>query len=153
MFVSGGFIMSSIVKENKRLGSEELLGIKFSDNLELADRIEEGFSFGVLQRLSDRTGLPLDSVRAAVRISPRTFTRRRKENRLSPEESDRLVSVSRIVSLAFALFEGEIDAGLEWLLSPNRALGGRSPMEMAATETGAREVESLIGRLEHGVFT
>jgi uncharacterized protein (DUF2384 family) len=32
-------------------------------------------------------------------------------------------------------------------------LGDVAPLEMAATETGAREVENLIGRLEHGVFS
>jgi len=38
-------------------------------------------------------------------------------------------------------------------VQPNRALGNLSPLEMAATETGAREVENLMGRLEHGVFS
>jgi uncharacterized protein (DUF2384 family) len=40
-----------------------------------------------------------------------------------------------------------------WLRSPNRALGGESPLALSKTEVGAREVENLIGRLEHGVFT
>jgi uncharacterized protein (DUF2384 family) len=34
-----------------------------------------------------------------------------------------------------------------------RALGGRSPLDFAQTEPGAREVENVIGRLEHGVFS
>jgi uncharacterized protein (DUF2384 family) len=35
----------------------------------------------------------------------------------------------------------------------NRALGGVSPFEMAKTEVGALEVENLITRIEHGVFS
>ena len=65
----------------------------------------------------------------------------------------RLVSVSRLLAQTFELFEGNAEAGLHWFQSPNRALGGLSPIEAAATETGTREVENLIGRLEHGVFT
>ncbi len=132
---------------------EKLLGIKTADNLKLAEKVEDGFSFAAFERVSKNTGVSLDRLRVAVRITPRTLTRRRKEKKLSPEESDRLVSVSRLFAQTFELFEGDTDAGLRWFTSPNRALNGLSPMEAAATETSAREVENLIGRLEHGVFT
>ena len=36
---------------------------------------------------------------------------------------------------------------------PTAGLGGASPADMTSTEVGAREVERLIGRLEHGVFS
>ncbi len=132
---------------------EKLLGIKTADNLKLAERVEAGFSFDALERLGKTTGLPLERLRVAVRITPRTLTRRKKEKKLSPEESDRLVSVSRLLAQTFELFEGNEEAGIRWFTSPNRAFGGQSPIEVAATETGTREVENLIGRLEHGVFT
>ncbi|MEP7036898.1 MAG: antitoxin Xre/MbcA/ParS toxin-binding domain-containing protein [Acidobacteriota bacterium] len=132
---------------------EKLIGIKTTDNLKLAKKVETGFSFDALERLAKVTGLPLERLRVAVRISPRTLTRRRKKNKLSPEESDRLVSVSRLLAQTFELFEENEDAGIRWFTSPNRALNGQSPIEAAATEIGTREVENLIGRLEHGVFT
>lgn len=132
---------------------EKLLGIETTDNLKLAKKVEAGFSFEALERLGRATGLPLEKLRAAVRIAPRTLTRRKKEKKLSPEESDRLVSISRLLAQTFELFEGNEEAGTRWFTSPNRALSGASPIEVASTETGAREVENLIGRLEHGVFT
>jgi len=132
---------------------EKLLGVEAADNLKLAKKVEAGFSFDALERLGKTTGLPLERLRVAVRITPRTLTRRKKEKKLSPEESDRLVSVSRLLTQTFELFEGNEEAGMRWFQSPNRALSGQSPLEVAATETGAREVENLIGRLEHGVFT
>jgi uncharacterized protein (DUF2384 family) len=39
------------------------------------------------------------------------------------------------------------------LTRPARALDGQTPLDFAGTEAGAREVESLIGRLEHAVYT
>lgn len=129
-----------------------LIGIETTDNLKLAKKVEAGFSFNALERLGKSTGLSLESLRVAVRITPRTLTRRRKERKLSPEESDRLVSISRLLAQTFELFEGNKESGIRWITSPNRALNGQSPLEAAATETGAREVENLIGRLEHGVF-
>jgi putative toxin-antitoxin system antitoxin component (TIGR02293 family) len=40
-----------------------------------------------------------------------------------------------------------------WLNSPNMALSWRAPLKLAETEQGARLVEDLIGRLEHGVYS
>lgn len=138
-------------KSNYSIG--RLLGIKTIDNLKLAKKVEAGFSFDALERVGKTIGLSLDVLRVAVRITPRTLTRRRKEKKLSAEESDRLVSVACLLAQTFELFEGNTEAGMRWFQSPNRALGGQSPIETAATETGTREVENLIGRLEHGVFT
>ena len=59
----------------------------------------------------------------------------------------------RIFGKALGLFEGDAQATERWLSSPRRALGGATPLERARTEDGAREVEALIGRLEHGVFS
>ncbi len=150
--------MSVVLEKTKLSGqgkytAENLLGIETADNLKLAEKVEAGFSFAALERLGKTTGLSLERLRVAVRITPRTLTRRRKEKKLSPEESDRLVSVSRLLAQTFELFGGNADAGMRWFQSPNRALNGQSPLQVAATETGAREVENLIGRLEHGVFT
>jgi putative toxin-antitoxin system antitoxin component (TIGR02293 family) len=50
------------------------------------------------------------------------------------------------------LFEGDRDAAADWLTRPQPALGGAVPLELAKTGLGTREVEALIGRLEHGVF-
>ncbi|MBK7704354.1 MAG: DUF2384 domain-containing protein [Acidobacteria bacterium] len=132
---------------------ERLIGIKSADNLNLAAKVETGFSFDAFERLVKTSGIAPENLRVAVRIAPRTLTRRRKENKLSPEESDRIVSVSRLLAQSFDLFDGDREAARRWLTTPNRALGGRTPLDLASTETGAREVEDLIGRLEHGVFT
>ena len=39
------------------------------------------------------------------------------------------------------------------MFAKNRALGGATPLDFAKTEPGAREVENVLGRLEHGVFS
>jgi len=44
-------------------------------------------------------------------------------------------------------------AARQWMRSSQQSFDGATPWDMARTEVGAREVESLIGRLEHGVFS
>jgi putative toxin-antitoxin system antitoxin component (TIGR02293 family) len=80
-----------------------------------------------------------------------TDGRDQPEGRLQPDESDRLVRAARIFAQAVGLFEGDEEAARRWLTSPQPALGGSTPWDYAATEIGAREVENLIGRLEHGI--
>lgn len=137
----------------QRKSFDDLLGIKSSSVLELVSAVQKGFSFGTLERVRHETGLPIERLARSIGISTRTLTRRRKTKKLSIAESDRLVSISRLLTAAAELFEGNTEKAYHWFIQPNRALGNISPLEMAATETGAREVENIIGRLEHGVFS
>jgi len=57
----------------------------------------------------------------------------------------------RIISVAATTLESEEHAR-EWLTRPLRELGGQTPLQMTATEPGAREVERVLGRLEYGIF-
>jgi putative toxin-antitoxin system antitoxin component (TIGR02293 family) len=130
-----------------------LLGLDPVDTPRLVEWVEEGFSFGELERLRRNMGLSREEISELVQIRPRTLDRRKREGRLHPEESDRLLRASRVFGRAIALFEGDAEGASGWLSSPQRALGGAVPLEMARTEIGAGEVEGLIGRLEHGVFS
>ena len=129
------------------------LGIKATNTVQLVQAIGNGFPFASLERVGKETGLSTERLAGAIGLSPRTLTRRRKDKKLSASESDRLVTLTRLLAQSVALFEGQKPSALRWFVQPNRALGNLSPLEMAATETGAREVENLIGRLEHGVFS
>lgn len=129
------------------------LGIVASDAIEMSRRIHAGFSFSSLARLQKAIGLPWELISHFIGIAPRTLTRREAEGKLRPDESDRVLRAASIFEMALDLFEGNIPAARQWLLAPQAGLGGEAPLEFASTEVGAREVENLIGRLEHGVFT
>lgn len=130
-----------------------LLGLEPVNTSRLVEQVEEGLSFQELEHLMRNVGLSRGEVAELVQIKPRTLDRRKKVGRLHSEESDRLLRASRVFGKAIALFEGDVEAAREWLSAGQRALGGAVPMKMAKTEIGAREVESLIGRLEHGIFS
>ncbi|MGH9338739.1 MAG: type II RES/Xre toxin-antitoxin system antitoxin [Acidobacteriota bacterium] len=135
------------------LPSAQLLGIKVKNIRGLVEKIESGFPFESFRRFQDLLHLSDRQLGEIVRISPRTLTRRKSEGRLTPEESERLLRISRLLQEATELFEGDLGSTREWLSSPNKALGGKAPLDFARTEVGTREVENLIGRLEHGVYS
>lgn len=54
---------------------------------------------------------------------------------------------------AVELFEGDRDAAEKWMQHPARALGGVAPFDHMCNLAGIVQVDDLIGRLEHGVYT
>lgn len=115
--------------------------------------IEAGLPFSSLESFHKFTGLSFETIASLVRIPLRTLSRRKSAGRFKPDESERLLRISRIVDRAIALFERDCDAAMQWLATPQPGLNGAKPLDFARTEIGAREVEDLIGRLEHGVFS
>lgn len=79
--------------------------------------------------------------------------RRKGQGRLGTAESERLLRFSRLFVATVELFEGDAAAARRWLQTPKTALNHVTPLEMARTELGAREVEKLIDRLENGVYS
>jgi putative toxin-antitoxin system antitoxin component (TIGR02293 family) len=129
-----------------------LIGLRTADPLEVVERVREGLAFEALERFQKNTNLSTSEVADLVAIKARTLHRRREEGRLDPEESDRLVRVSRVYARAIELFEGDAEGARLWFQAPARALRGVAPIALAGTDIGAREVEALIDRLEHGVL-
>lgn len=128
-----------------------LLGFRNYEPLKIDARVRSGLSFASLERFQKNTSLTPSDIAFVIRLPARTWARRKETGRLEPDESDRLLRASRVFGRALELFEGDPDAARQWLLAVQPLLGGRVPFELAATDIGAREVERLIGRLEHGI--
>ena len=100
-----------------------------------------------------KSGLSASDVARVTGIPLRTMARRKDAGKLKPVESERLLRLTFLFEQAMDLFEGDAESARIWLESPNAGLDGETPLRLAETEIGAREVENLIGRLEHGVFS
>lgn len=128
-----------------------LLGMRTYEPLAVYESVRKGFRYPVFERFQRNTMLSFAALAALTQISERTLARRKEQGRLEPEESDRLLRASRVYGRALELFEGDMAAASHWLSTPQRALGGLVPLELAKTDVGAQEVERLAGRLEHGI--
>ncbi len=128
-----------------------LVGLKAYEPTELCERLRDGIPYRAWERFERNTGLDREALLGLVDISARTLDRRKQEGRLQPDESDRLLRASRVFARALELFEGNLDLARGWFLSPQPGLGGATPLEFSGSDVGAREVENLIGRLEHGI--
>lgn len=131
----------------------ESLGLSIKTVPDLIREVMRGFSFQTLIAFETNSGVGLQALAETIGIPERTLARRKAAGRLAPEESERLLRLSSIFEKAVELFEGDVASAVHWLATPKRALANQTPMQYARTEIGSREVENLIGRLEHGVFS
>jgi|SRR5437016_10062001 len=128
------------------------LGLAASSSAELIRNLERGLSFHALQSLASHSGLSVARLAPILGIPERTLARRKSSGKLTLDESERLLRLSTVFEKTVELFEGDVAAAVNWLNTPKRALQNHIPLEYSRTELGAREVEDLIGRLEHGVI-
>jgi putative toxin-antitoxin system antitoxin component (TIGR02293 family) len=112
--------------------------------------VQAGLPFAEVEALRAGLDLTLDKLAPKLGLSKATLHRRKLEDRLTPAESDRVLRYARLLGKAVEVMGNE-KAGREWLTSPAYGLGGSVPLDYAETEAGAREVENLLLRIEHGV--
>jgi putative toxin-antitoxin system antitoxin component (TIGR02293 family) len=129
-----------------------LLTIRYDDNLHVVDVLKRGIPARALASLAEALKLTMPTLAAAVLIPQRTLERRLAVNSvLKTNEAERALRLARLFAKAKDVFE-DGDEAAEWFGEPLSVLGGHTPLELCATEAGAREVEQTLGRIEHGVF-
>jgi len=119
---------------------------------ELIRQIQKGLGFSELETLQNSIDLPFEQLAAKLSISRSTLQRRKAAGRLSPDESDKVMRLSRLLEHATKVF-GDIEKARTWMKFPQRGLGGAVPLDYAETEVGAREVDNLLGRIDYDVYS
>ena len=117
---------------------------------ELRKRIKQGLPYRSLESVRERLRLSVPEAASVLHMPSRTMARRREARKLDPDESDRLYRIARVAGQAVSVFGAE-DKATTWLQRPNRALNGELPIRLLDTDVGARQVEDILGRIEHGI--
>jgi putative toxin-antitoxin system antitoxin component (TIGR02293 family) len=129
---------------------QEMLGVgSLRTDQDLMKLVEEHLPTRAVEALR-QSGLTDEEVYSLV-VPRRTLSHRRaRREALSRDESDRVVRVARVVALCEAVF-GERVRSWKWLRDAKRQFQGRAPLDLLATEAGARLVEELLYRIDEGM--
>lgn len=134
------------------LGGRKVLRRRISNLHELRESVVAGLPYAALEAVMAKFGLARGEAAAALHLPQRTIARRKKGQKLRADESDRLLRLARIGAQAAEVLGSEEKAA-RWLRKPNRALGNRVPLELLDNDVGTKEVEDILGRIEHGVYS
>ncbi len=124
-----------------------------ADNPSLVTKVEEGVPVLDLVAFGREVGFTAEELARLIQIPSRTYARRvAGKSRLKLDEGERAVRIIRLYDMAKQAL-GTNERTRRWLSRPLRVLGGRTPLDFARTEPGAREVEAVLSRFEEGVFS
>lgn len=133
------------------LGGRKILGRNIRSLEQLREQVRKGLPYGSVEALAQKLRLQKSEAAALMHLPERTLARRKKQNKLRADESDRLFRIARIQALAAEVLGSE-DKAADWLRRPNRALNGQSPLERLDTDLGTKQVEDILGRIQHGII-
>ena len=128
------------------------LGLRLHSTETVIARLKDGLTMKSFEHLSEAIDLSPTKLAGFASIASRTLARRKQEGKLQRAESEKVFRLASLFDRAVEVL-GDHGRARSWIKAENRALGGKSPLEYADTEIGAREVEDLLGRLDHGVFS
>lgn len=134
------------------LGNSENLGADWpcgGDVSQFYRAVRSGFHVNSAYAVRTRTHI---GARVFDRVLSRTTlqSRRQAGGRLNPEQSEKVLRIAHVFARAVEVF-GDRSRGEEWMGRVHSELEGQTPAEMLDTEFGARRVEQLLGRIEHGI--
>lgn len=134
----------------KALADCKSLPKKANSPIEVFSLIKEGLPYESIERLLALSLISLAEMHTF--IPARTLARRKQEHKFNAEESDVIARLILILDFAEEVF-GAHEKAKTWMRTPNRALRGFCPIELLKTDYGARIVETMLGRIQHGVYS
>jgi putative toxin-antitoxin system antitoxin component (TIGR02293 family) len=124
------------------------LGSQVSSDADLARVVDQGMRVSVLRHVGV-AGFSKQEIEHFV-IPARTLRHRTaKKERLTLDESDRVIRLTRIQSVAEDVF-GDTDKANKWLRQRLGLLDGKAPLDVARTDAGARVVEQILAKIDWG---
>ncbi|HEX5419588.1 MAG TPA: antitoxin Xre/MbcA/ParS toxin-binding domain-containing protein [Gammaproteobacteria bacterium] len=117
------------------------------------EQILVGLPFEAVENVKSRASLTDADMARLLGIGEATLRRARaSRSKLDSTVGDRLYRLSKAIAVAEEVLGSEAGA-ISWLRRAQPGLGGRVPLELLRTHAGADRVETLLRRIDYGVYT
>jgi putative toxin-antitoxin system antitoxin component (TIGR02293 family) len=134
-----------------------------ADPMERVELARAGVPAAALGVIARDMGIARDKLYATIGVPRATMERKvREQRRLSPDESERVLGVARLVAQVEQMVGGAgTGAGpafgaarwvAAWLDTPLPALGGERPASLMDTAAGREIVAGLVAQLQSGAY-
>lgn len=131
------------------MGGPSVLGFPISSIVELEGAVSGGLPKAALRKTAQRVFDKSSEVNSMMyTVVPEATYKRR--TRLTPAESERTERLARVIAMAEHVLNGAGSAQ-KWLRKSHLELNGKSPIQAAMTEIGARQVEGILDAIFYGL--
>ena len=130
----------------------KIIGFRSDDVLGQVQELKQGLPAGIVDALVRELEISRKELARVAGVAERTLIRKVQEGRLTPDQSERMARVARLLNRAIEVL-GSKERALSWLKGSRAYFSGKPPLDFADTELGCQEVFNLLGRIEYGVFS
>jgi putative toxin-antitoxin system antitoxin component (TIGR02293 family) len=132
------------------MGGEAIFGPDVESIGALSEAVNEGLPKSTLRStVKHLFSSSSDQLRFIYRVVPEATFKRRKD-RLSEAESERTERLARTIATAEYIL-GDKELARQFLTNPHVMLSGKTPIETALSELGARQVEQILFGIFYGL--
>lgn len=130
----------------------EILGIdEPQSDIDLIKIVRQGLPVAGVETLSARLNISPGELSKYLHVSYKTLQRHTGEL-LNAKISDRLLSLTLVFLKGVEVFGSE-DNSVAWFKSPVCSLDNARPLDFLDTIAGVSMIKTLLGRIEHGVYS
>ncbi|WP_421826634.1 type II toxin-antitoxin system Xre/ParS family antitoxin [Larkinella sp.] len=123
------------------------------DSFVVVEKTRSGVSRARVDEVAQRVGLTDKEMARVLTISERTLHRLQPDARLDGNSSERLILLEGLIRHGLDVFDGRADVLARWLRGPLPELRRQAPVALLDTTTGFGMVHTVLGRIEHGIYS
>ncbi len=130
-------------------GKKDFAGIRNENDF--IGVIRSGIPKQAMNHLMDIADISLIEMASIVHTSDRTLRRYTPQQKLSQDQSERLVEMARLYSRGEEVF-GTMERFRQWMDTILLPFGNKKPKAFLDTSLGIGMIMDELGRIEHGIF-
>lgn len=134
------------------IGLDKFLKPAEIDSFKIIDVIRKGLPMGILNKLAKLMLFKPRDVAPIMNLSERTLQRYEASTLLDKETSLKTIQLASLYEKGVEVF-GSVERFNSWMNSEILALGLKKPIEFIDTSVGIDQLQKLIGRIQHGVYS
>jgi putative toxin-antitoxin system antitoxin component (TIGR02293 family) len=113
--------------------------------------IRTGIPKQAMTHLMDIADITLTEMASIIHTSDRTLRRYGPQQKLSQEQSERMIEMARLYSRGEEVF-GSMEKFKQWMDTMLLPFGNKKPKAFLDTSLGINMIMDELGRIEHGIF-
>ena len=113
--------------------------------------IRNGIPKEAMTHLMEMADITLTEMASITHTSDRTLRRYSAQQKLSQEQSERMIEIAKLYSRGEEVF-GSMDSFKEWMNTILLPFGNKRPKEFLDTSLGIGMIMDELGRIQHGIF-
>jgi len=142
-----------LVTENRKLMELNTDTEWTGDGFAIVEQSRAGLSRAKADEVARPIGLTDKEMARILNLSERTLHRLRPDARLDSNASERLLLLEVLIKHGLDVFDGRTDVLGRWLHGPLPELRRQAPVTLLDTTIGFNMVHTVLGRIEHGIYS